>query len=346
MTALADTPEEAVRARTYRVPRAGWLVVAAKELADHVSSIRFLVVLGVLAIAAGIPLYFATDTLRELASAVSEQRALFLALFLIGEETPFATLRVDTFVGLVAPLLGIALAFDAVNGERARGTLPRLLSQPIHRDDVINGKLAGGLAAIGIGLAAMVALISGFALVRLGIVPSADEFVRLILWTLVTFLYVAMWLAFGLLLSVIVRSAATSALIGFGVWVLVGFFGRAITSLIAGILAPIQYATVEDELRTRAANDLFTRVLPSSLYQETSIVLLNPFATRVSSPSTLSEAIQLANQQAAADVLGRSPVALEQSLLLVVPHIIAMVAITAACFAAAYVLFMRQEVRA
>ena len=163
-----------------------------------------------LGIAAGIPLYFAADTIREAAEGASEAAAVFLALFTIGEETPYITLRVDTFVALVAPLLGIIFAFDAINSERHDGTLPRLLSQPIHRDDVINGKFAAGLAVIGIVLVAMLAIVSGYGIFRLGIVPEAGEVFRLLAWTAATFVYVALWLAFGLLLSVAIRNTATA----------------------------------------------------------------------------------------------------------------------------------------
>ena len=45
------------------------------------------------------------------------------------------------------------------------GTLPRLLSQPIHRDDVINGKFAAGLAVIAMVLVVMIlGVIASFAI--------------------------------------------------------------------------------------------------------------------------------------------------------------------------------------
>ena len=75
-------------------------------------------------------------------------------------------------MAIVAPLLGLAFAFDAINGERSEGTLPRLLAQPIYRDDVINGKFAAGLAVIGIVLVAVIGIIAGFGIFRLGIVPG------------------------------------------------------------------------------------------------------------------------------------------------------------------------------
>ena len=223
MTADAQPPQRVERS----VARAGWMVVARKEFADHLLSARFIILLFVLGLVAAIPLYFVADTIRSAAQANSGTPAIFIALFWYAPDvTDQITLpSVAGFLGIVAPLLGIAFAFDAVNGERARGTLPRLLSQPIHRDDVINGKFAAGLAVIGIVLVSVVGLIAAFGIIRLGILPAPSEILRLVLWLAVTFVYVSLWLAFGMLLSVVVRQAATSALIGFGVWILVTIFG-------------------------------------------------------------------------------------------------------------------------
>ncbi len=319
---------------------AGWRIVARKEFADHVSSVRFFVLLIVLGAAAIVPLYFASDTIRSVASQVTDTRDAFLALFLVSpQDVPIP--NVFNFVGIVAPLLGVAFAFDAINSERTDGTLPRLLSQPIYRDDVVNGKFAAGLATISLVLLAVVGVISGFGIVRLGIVPSADEVVRLFSWLILTVLWVSLWLAFGLLLSVVIRRAATAALVGFGIWLLVAIFGQLIVSLVAGIVAPVASAgSLQEALSLTALSTTIERLLPLTLYQEASAVLLNPTVTTVSAPTTIGQWQQW-QEQAQGQLMS-----FDQSALLVWPHVVALVAMTALCFAAAYVWFMRQEVRA
>ena len=323
-----------------RVPSHGWRVIAAKELGDHILSVRFIVLFVLLGIAAVIPLYFAADQIRNLAPSVSGASAVFLALFRIGSDQ-IAGLQVDTFVGIVAPLLGLAFAFDAVNGERSEGTLPRLVAQPIYRDDVINGKFAGGLAAIGIVLVAVIMIIAAFGLLRLGLVPHAQEVIRLVAWVGVTFVYVALWLSFGLLLSVVFRRAATSALIGFGVWAIVVFFGGLIVSFVQGLVASNANDTVDQQIQAAQLQDVIRHFLPSELYADLSTVILNPGATaaNVSVPGSIGQ-VQQAQQQIP------TLLSLDQSLLLVWPQVVALVALTVLCFAAAYVTFMRQEVRA
>lgn len=322
-----------------RLP-AGWRIVAGKEFADHVLSLRFFVLLFVLGIAALIPLYFAAELIRSLASQVSGAQAIFLALFTVGP-SDVSLLTVDRFVAMAAPLLGVGFAFDAVNGERSEGTLPRLLSQPIHRDDVINGKFAAGLAVIVLVLGAVLVFITGFGMLRLGIVPTWAELVRLGAWFGLTIVYVALWLAFGTLLSVVIRRAASSALVGFGVWLFVAIpiFGQLVLSIVASVIAPLSGSTADEILAARGFQELILRLLPSTLYSEASLVLLNPSITTVSTPVTVGQLTQV--QQQIPTLLS-----LDQSILLVWPHLVALFALTAVCFALAYVRFMRQEVRA
>ena len=344
MTALAPeapapaAPTAAARPAEKLGLRPGWMTIAGKELTDHLVSVRLYVLLIVLGVSAIIPLYFGAERIRSLAEAASGAEGIFIALFLVGPEGNFGPIAftVQGFVAIAAPLLGVAFAFDAVNGERHQGTLPRLLSQPIHRDDVINGKFVAGLIAITVALVAIVALISGFGMLRLGIIPEVEEIVRLIAWLGVTVLYVSLWLAFGLLLSVVIRRAATSALVGFGVWLFVAipFIGPLLAQLAGSFVASRDtpdsyYGTIQ----------LFERLLPGKLYAEASSALLNPSLTSLSDTCRAGYCLSQLEQ---------IPTLLpfDQSFLLILPHVVVLTALTIGCFALAYVQFMRQEVRA
>ncbi len=327
--------------RERSVPHAGWMVVAGKEFADHLWSARFVALLIVLGLAALIPMYFAADAIRAAASQITGASSIFLFLFTLSPKVGDSQVQLPSaweFVAIVGPLLGIVFAFDAVNGERSTGTLPRLLSQPIFRDDVINGKFAAGLAVIGLVLTFIVVLITAFGIIRLGIVPSAEELLRIMTWLILTFLYVSLWLAFGLLLSVLIRRAATSALVAFGTWLLLTFFGSLITGLIGGFLAPIS-GTLDQQASNLSLQQTITRLLPDTLYREASLAILNPQVAAVTNPATIG-----GYEQAAQRI--PSLQSFEQSLLLIWPHMIVMLAITVLFFALAYVRFMRQEVRA
>ncbi len=316
--------------------RPGWMVVASKELAETLTSIRFGVLMLLLALAAAIPVYAASGAIREAAEEASEASALFLALFTIGAEP------VPSFVGMVgfiAPLLGIAFGFDAINGERAQGTLARLLSHPIYRDDLVNGKFAAGLMAIGFAVLTVTLLVAGLGIVRLGIVPTPGEVGRMLAWVATTIVYVGLWLAIATLASVLVSRAATSALIAIGLWLALSVFGLLLAQIVAGAIGPGSGVSgAEAELERARLEQLLSFLNPGAVYAQATLALLNPGVSAVDVPA-LAQAIQLSQQIP-------SQLSLQQSLLIIWPHVVALLATMVACFVASYVAFLRQEVRA
>ncbi len=337
MTATAAAPAPPVERVRSRPPRAGWRIVAAKEFGDYVSNVRFWILLAILGLAAAATVYFAAQLIRDQATQASGTPSVFILMFVLsqGQIPPFYGL-----VGFLLPLIGIAFGFDAINGERAQGTLPRLLAQPIHRDDVVNGKFAAGLAVIAVILAAITALIAAIGLVRLGITPGIDEVLRLIAWLVVSIVYVGFWLAFATLCSVALRRAATSALVAIGAWLLVTIFATFLVSAVAGFVAPAGTgASLDDQIANANWTQFLSSLSPSTLYQQATVVLLNPTIQTVG--------VILPSQSDQLQTGGLPTILpIAQSLLLVWPQVVVIVGLTVACFAAAYVLFLRQEVRA
>ncbi len=330
--------DEADAGLAQRRPRrlgGGWRVIADKEFGDHILSVRLFILIAVLGLAAVAAVYSTTAYVRDNAQQAAGSTGLFVLLFSASSPSsqipPFTTL-----VALLGPLLGIAFGFDAINGERAERTLPRLVAQPIHRDDVINGKFAAGLAAIALVLAAIVVLVSGFAFFQLGIVPGPDDIARVVAWVAVTVIYVGFWLAFAMLCSVVMRRAATSALAAIAVWLVVTLFASLLTGIVADALSPVPAtnATLDQQVANAQLNLDLSRISPGELYSEATAYLLDP--------TTQSVGIVLPSQQPATP----SILPFEQSLLLAWPQGVALVALTVVCFGAAYVVFMRQEVRA
>ena len=219
--------------------------------------------------------------------------------------------------------------------------MPRLLAQPIYRDDVVNGKFVAGLASIGLILAVVMALVGAIGVIQLGIVPSAEDVLRLIVWWLLSLLYIGFWLAFALLCSVLVRRAATSAIIA------LASLARAQPVLLArGRLArrhPVARArrTRRPAARTAVANTALqvnlSRLSPNELFNEATGAVLNP-TIRTTTPGLVT--------QTQADQAITSLLPLDQSLLVIWPQFVAIIAMTMVTFGVAYVAFMRQEVRA
>ena len=75
----------------------------------------------------------ASGPIRDAADAATQTPSIFLYLFTLSPERVPAF---HEFLGILGPLLGIAFGFDAINGERAQRTLPRLVvpADPPRRD--------------------------------------------------------------------------------------------------------------------------------------------------------------------------------------------------------------------
>jgi ABC-2 type transport system permease protein len=313
--------------------RGGWRVVAAKELADHLYSGRFVVLLAVLGIATAAAVFAASGGIRDVAPNARGITALFLKLFTVTTDpVPFPLIL---FVSFLAPLLGIMFGFDSINGERSQGTLPRLLSQPIHRDEVILGKFVAGIGVVSIMLTALVVFVAGIGIFRLGVTPAASEVSRLLIWLLFTIIYVAFWQALATLVSVRTTRAATSALIPVGVWLVLALFWGFIAGAAADAISPADIGTQEAILANAQAEHTISQLSPITLFQEGSTVLLDP-EVRTTGLLTLEQV----------DRAIVTELNLPQSLGVVWPQMVVLLAMTSVMFALAFVSFMRQEVRA
>ena len=191
--------------------------------------------------------------------------------------------------------------------------------------------------AITIVLAAVVTLIAGVGLIRIGTAPAAEEALRLALWIALTVVYIGFWLAFATFLSVALRRAASSALVAIALWIGLTLFGALLATLIANVLSPTGNG-VGAQLANLHLQETLGRLSPTTVYLQATQAILDPRVTGFGIDSAIASQTQGA--------LPSTTLALPQSLLVVWPQVVALVALTAVSFAAAYVVFLRQEVRA
>ena len=250
-------------------------------------------------------LYTALTNIREAIKPNDPDGAfLFLKLFTVSDGTlpSFAV-----FISFLGPLLGISLGFDAINSEQNKGTLSRILSQPIHRDYLINA---------------------------IGIPPTAEEFMRVVFFLFVSLFYVAFWLNLSIFFSIRFKQAATSALACVAIWLFFSVFYNMIINLVGKALSPSAWASDYQVIAYQRFMLNLLRFAPSELFNEATMTLLMP-SVRSLGPLTMEQ------------VHGAipSPLPLGQSLLVVWPQLTGLIAATVVCFALSYVSFMRKEVR-
>ena len=291
------------------------ITIIRKELADYFTSIRIFILFLLVFLASAAGLYASYQGIR---GVEAEKGFVFLKLFTTsGDVIP----SLVTFTALFVPIIGIALGFDAINSERSGGTLSRLLSQPVYRDNVINAKFLAGIVTLSIMMSVTILIVAGYGLRMIGVPPSAEEIIRLSLYLALTIVYGAFWMGLAILFSVLFRRIATSLLSSLALWLFFGFF-------YVNLIVPAIAKTTETFL-------LLQRFSPNTLFQEATTVLLLP--------QWRGAGILTAGEEIAYMLL--NPLSLGQSMLIIWPQLTSLISLTVVCFAISYVLFMRQEIR-
>ncbi len=303
--------------------------IVRKELADYVTSIRFIASFLLVIVVSVTGLVAASQGIR---SANLPEGIVFLGLFTTsGPVTPSLTY----LVALLVPIIGIAMGFDAINSERAGGTLSRVLAQPVFRDSVINGKFLAGVVALSIMVGTMLLLVAGYGLSMIGVPPTPEEIIRLFGYFAMTIVYGAFWMGLAILFSIIFRRVAASLLFSLALWMFFSIFILLIAPGIANVLVPTADGAQAELIRNVELQRMITRFSPNILFQEATTVLLVPLVRSLGMVSASQAAYMVPN-----------PLSLGQSILLIWPHITSLISLSAVCFAASYILFMRQEIRA
>ncbi|NLN07987.1 MAG: ABC transporter permease [Firmicutes bacterium] len=308
----------------------GLTAVVKKEISDHLSGKRFIILVVLVVIACLASLYIAATAIRE----AGTDNFAFLKMFTVaGSKLPFSF---TAFISFLGPLIGLIMGFDAISGERDRGTLSHVLSQPIYRDALINGKFIAGVAVLAMVIFGLGLLTGALGILIFGVPPTLSEFLRIITFLLLSIVYISFWLALSLLFSIVFRQTTTSALAGIALWLFFSLFATFLVGMIADAIFPVSdNSSASQILKNARLNHLLGRLCPNYLYDEATVTLMNP-SVRALGVVTLEQLLGAID----------APLTYGQSLLLIWPHVVGLIAATLICFAVAYYAFMRQEIRA
>ena len=329
--AAENTTDISERRESDRVRIHSLSALYEKEMADHIHSRRFIIILLIVAITTIASIYGAVSGMADAIS--SDSNFIFLKTFTTsGNSIPSYV----SLMALVGPLIGLMLGFDAVNSERSSGTLNRLVAQPIYRDSIIIGKFLAGttLISVLVLVSGILTGVTGFLFI--GMRPESEEVGRMIVYLFYTIVYISFWLALSILFSIICRHSATSALSSFAVWLFLAIFMSMIAGVIARSVYPInnQYQQAMNSVNYYNLNLALNRISPYYLYSEAVSTILNP-SVRALNAVTMSQLTGAIS----------SYLSMSQSIMLVLPNLVGLVAEMLAAFVLSYIGFMRQEIR-
>ncbi len=316
----------------------GIVTIFRKEMEDHFSSTRFVLMSGLIVMVGVIIASMVGMGIQEELRGMTKPTLIFLMLFTsTGKLFSFVQ-----FIGFFGPLIGIILGFDAINRERVSRTLSKVVSQPIYCDSIINAKFLAGVATIVVVLVALILIISGLGIWLVGVVPGAEEIWRLVIYLIVSLLYISFWLGISILFSVVFRSISTSALASMALWIFFSFFVSLGAGVLSDAIAPINQSAGADPnmmIKHEQVLRITSSFSPMNLYSDATSTILDPMRKTTQSLVLMGplERLSLTRFQ--------NPLPLVQSIFIVIPHLVSIVAITFLCFGICYAIFMRQEIR-
>ncbi|QKJ33281.1 ABC transporter permease [Mucilaginibacter mali] len=305
-----------------------------KEMADHIHSWRLSILIALIVLTFTASMYVSLGHIRSAVADTKDPDHLFLYLKLL-TATDNSIPPFHVFLSFLAPLLGISLGFDAVNSEQNNGTLTRLMAQPVYRDNFLLAKFVSALLIVSTLFIALALLMIGGGLLFTGVRMEPAELLRVVGFIAITIVYVAFWVSLSVVLSILFKQAATSALTAIGIWLFFTIFFQIVINLVVRAVMPDPaYLTQAELIRYNDVILNLLRIAPNQLYSDAVTTLLMP-SVRSLGPVTME---QMAGAIPA-------PLPLKESVMIVWPQVSGMLAATAGCFALAYSLFMRREIR-
>lgn len=145
----------------------------------------------------------------------------------------FRYLDLEFVFQVLLSLFAILLGYDAISGEKERGTLRLSFANAIPRHTYILGKAAGSTLILSLSLLCAVA-IGCLLLPLMGIVLSGDEWLRLSLIVFTGLLYFAAFLTLSLWVSAMTKRSSNSFLALLVIWIMSVLVVPRVAVLLAG----------------------------------------------------------------------------------------------------------------
>ncbi len=175
------------------------------------------------------------------------------------EDPVFAIFRfidLEFIFKVVLSLFAILLGFDAVSGEKERGTLRLSLANAVPRRTYILGKLVGIFLGLTVSLTIAVSL--GIVLLPLlGIVLNGEDWVKLILVVISGLLYFGVFLTMSVFVSSLTHRSANAFLVALAIWVLCIYVIPGVSVLLAARSVQVQSSDEIAYKKSTLAGQLF-----------------------------------------------------------------------------------------
>ncbi len=177
----------------------------------------------------------------------------------------FPSIDLVSFVGLIMSLMALVFGYDAVCGEKERGTLRLMLSYSVPRHSVLLSKWIGGYVTLIIPF--LLTVICGAVIVRIqrDIALNDSQWGRLAVIIVFALLYVAAIYSLSIFVSCLTARASTSVMILLGIWVVLVLAVPNLSPHIAQVLRPAANAQEVEDKRAAASKEIWGRLVEEKM---------------------------------------------------------------------------------
>jgi ABC-type transport system involved in multi-copper enzyme maturation permease subunit len=227
--------------RVYRQPQVlGTVVNGIEEVAGRVSSVS-------------------STIENSLAESKNESNPIFAV---------FGPLDLMFIVKIVLSLFAILFTYDAIVGEKEKGTLKLALSNSIPRDRLILGKAIGGYISLLLPLLIPLLLSLIILLLAPNLALGSDDWIRLLFIFFMFFVYLSVFFSLGLFVSSMTSRSSTSFLVLLFIWIVFVMVIPKVAVVAAGQIRPIpsihEIATQKGLFMLQAQQE-YTQAIPQIL---------------------------------------------------------------------------------
>ncbi|MCL0065134.1 ABC transporter permease [Dehalococcoidia bacterium] len=242
-----------------RSNRNGLTNIVRKEFIDHIRSGKFIIVflifllLSAYSLHEGINMYHdALDRYKEHIERIEDAEDIRIpmpagppgypgVIHVRAEWMPerpsplYAFMWMRMAMPVLGAILAVVMGFDLISKERQDRTLKTLLSHPIYRDEIINGKAIAGLLVIILAIGMTFGISLAMLLIS-DIVPTIGEFVNIALFGIISVILLLSFFAIALMSSVLFKNSGFSIMFAFAIILVISLILPAIAPFAAEMI--------------------------------------------------------------------------------------------------------------
>jgi ABC-2 type transport system permease protein len=167
---------------------------------------------------------------------------------------------------IMGMILSVSMGFDQVSREKEDGSLKTVLSSPMYRDALINGKALGAIATLAVVMAATF-LMTLAVMLLYGVVPGIDDLVRIGVFFIAAMLYCSVFFAIAMMMSTVAKNSAMAVIYTIGIVFLILIF--SVLSTLVGTAVAGYIMGPEPELPVYTVPTIYSNTGGSVVYYNT-----------------------------------------------------------------------------